>query len=151
MSKQEIVDELQGWIADESFAPNRDRIDQYNASYKALKEETLKAQLAAFINEREDAKEDEFDYKNEPEDIRFEELVSIYHDKRKALDKQRREKVRCSHKFEKSLRSSLAPPGSPARLPPCPAMPPPAFERPPPPCCLRKGLAAGGEAGMWSL
>ena len=107
MSKQEIVDELQGWIADESFAPNRDRIDQYNASYKALKEETLKAQLAAFINEREDAKEDEFDYKNEPEDIRFEELVSIYHDKRKALDKQRREKEATNLSEKKALIAEL--------------------------------------------
>ncbi len=91
MSKQEIVDELQGWVADASFAPNRDRIEQLQTAFNALKEETLKLQMADFMKDREEANEDEFEYKNEPEDARLEELVSIYHDKRKAIDKQRRD------------------------------------------------------------
>ena len=91
MSKQEIVDELQSWIADETFIPNRDRIDQYQTAFNTLKSESEKVQLEAFNEAKAEEDETEFEYKNEPEDARFEELLSIYHDKRKALDKQRRE------------------------------------------------------------
>jgi hypothetical protein len=107
MSKQEIVDELQSWVADASFAPNRDRIDQYQAGFNALKEETTKAQMASFMQEQEEAKEETFEYKNEAEDVRFEELLSIYHEKRKSIDKQRREQEAANLSEKKALISEL--------------------------------------------
>jgi len=107
MSKQEIVDELQSWVADASFAPNRDRIEQFQADFNALKEESCKAQMAVFIQENEEAKEEDFEYKNEAEDARFEELLSIYHEKRKDIDKQRREQEAANLSEKKALISEL--------------------------------------------
>ncbi len=107
MSKQEIVDELQSWIADETFIPNRDRIDQYQTAFNTLKSESEKAQLEAFNEAKAEEDETEFEYKNEPEDARFEELLSIYHDKRKALDKQRREQEASNLSEKQALVSEL--------------------------------------------
>ena len=107
MSKQEIVDELQSWIADETFIPNRDRIDQYQTAFNTLKSESEKVQLEAFNEAKAEEDETEFEYKNEPEDARFEELLSIYHDKRKALDKQRREQEASNLSEKQALVSEL--------------------------------------------
>ncbi|MEZ4722490.1 MAG: DUF349 domain-containing protein [Flavobacteriales bacterium] len=87
MSKEELIAELQSWLTADEFAPDRERIENLKSQFEKLQEQSGKEQLAQHLEEGEP--EDEFEYRNTAEDTRFEELLGIYNDKRRAIDKQR--------------------------------------------------------------
>ncbi|MEX2597922.1 MAG: DUF349 domain-containing protein, partial [Salibacteraceae bacterium] len=107
MSKEEIVHKLQTWLAGDTFAPDRDRIDQLTDSFKTLREQSREAQLKTYLESAEDAKEEDFEYKPDVEDARFDELRGIYNDKRKQAEKAKKEAEEANLAEKKSLVEEL--------------------------------------------
>lgn len=88
MSKEVVVQELEQWITDEAFVPDRERLQGIQDRFNELQEADEKAALELHLQSGEE--ESTFSYTPSKEDARFKELLSIYHDKRKALDLERR-------------------------------------------------------------
>ena len=86
MTKEEIIQSLQTWVVEPTFQPDRERIQSYQESFRALEHADEETQKKAFI----EGGGEESDFTFQPgEDInRFKELLSIYHDKRKQLEKE---------------------------------------------------------------
>lgn len=103
MSKQELIEAFQSWVASEDFSPDRNRLDELQNQFKELQEASEKEQK----ENHDPESEEEFQYKKEPEDIRFSELLDIYHDKRKKAEKQKKEEVQNNHSEKKALIDEL--------------------------------------------
>lgn len=103
MSKQELIEAFQSWVASEEFSPDRDRLDELQNQFNELQQASEKAQQ----ENHDPESEEEFQYKKEPEDIRFSELLDIYHDKRKKIEKQKKEEVQNNYSEKKALIDEL--------------------------------------------
>jgi hypothetical protein len=98
MSKESVVQELEQWITDEAFSPDRERLQGIQERFNELQEADEKAALEEHLKSGEE--EVSFSYSPSTEDARFKALLGIYHDKRKALDQQRK-KVEANNLSEK--------------------------------------------------
>lgn len=105
MSKEEIVNELQSWITAEEFAPDKEKISKLTQEFKALRQATEQTQKESFIQEGGD--EASFEYQAEAEDGRLQELLDIYHDQRKALEKAKADESKQNLKEKKELLKEL--------------------------------------------
>lgn len=89
MSKQAIVEELQTWLTSETFSPDRERVQEIQNRYTALQQSEEEAALKSHLESGGVA--DEFEWEETQEDKRFQELLGIYHDKRKQADQKRKQ------------------------------------------------------------
>lgn len=105
MSKQELIGELQSWLADPEFSPDRSRIDDIQARYETLRQASETGQLEKF--QSEGGTQDDFVYKREAEDIRFDELLDIYRDKRKKAEKLKADEQESNYKEKSALITEL--------------------------------------------
>lgn len=106
MSKQDLNNELQSWISSEDFSPDRDRITSIQEQFEKLRSvDEEKARAAA--EEAEDGDAEGFQYKPDELDNHFKELLDIYNDKRRALDKEKREQEKQNHQEKKDLIKEL--------------------------------------------
>lgn len=106
MSKEELIEKLQTWVTAQDFAPDRARMDEMQVKYNELLEASTKAQQEA--HQPKDGEEEvPFEYKKEPEDIRFSELKDIYHDKRKKFEKQKSDELDNNYREKKALIEQL--------------------------------------------
>lgn len=103
MSQEEIVQELQSWLTGDDFAPNKERIEGLTAEFKKLRDAAESAQKEAFDSKEGEEEVVEFQYHPGPEDARFKELLDIYHERRKALDKEKAEAAKLNLKEKKDL------------------------------------------------
>jgi len=93
MSKEEIVNQLEGLVTAEAFEPNKIAFTELTKSFNQLKEATRKEQQEAFDAQTVEGEEKpEFTYKNDEHDDKMYELVGKYHEQRKAFEKQRTER-----------------------------------------------------------
>ncbi|NCG30694.1 MAG: DUF349 domain-containing protein [Bacteroidetes bacterium] len=104
MSKEEIVIEFQNWVNQENFAADRtkynDLMEKFNALRNASKEAQAKAQA-------EEGEESEITYAPDEHDQRFDELVKLYHEKRKEAEKSFKEAQSNSLSEKKALLKEL--------------------------------------------
>lgn len=89
MSKQAIVEELQTWLTSETFSPDRERVQEIQNRYTALQQSEEEAALKSHLESGDVA--EEFEWEETQEDKRFQELLGIYHDKRKQADQKRKQ------------------------------------------------------------
>ncbi len=106
MSKTDINKELQDWIVAEDFAPNRDRINTLRSRFSALREEDEKKAREAFDQE-EHEEEAEFAYEADEHDKLFSELLDQYSEKRREIEKAKKDAEQQSLKEKKDLVEEL--------------------------------------------
>lgn len=106
MSRSDINAELQAWLAAEDFSTNRDKITEIRMRYSALRDdEEKKAQEAFEQDEHEEGVE--FSYKEDEHDVLFSELMNQYGEKRKLIEKQKRDEEQLSLREKKDLLEEL--------------------------------------------
>lgn len=105
MSKQAIVEELQTWITSESFSPDRERIQEIQSRYTALQQSEEEAALQAYTESG--GVPETFEWEETQDDKRFQELLGIYHDKRKQADQKRKQDEAGNLSEKKALISEL--------------------------------------------
>jgi hypothetical protein len=107
MSKQEIIDQFESFITQENFTPDREKFGEWKTAFDALKEVTKKEQQAAIVTE-EGEEPTPFEYKPTVEDSRFDELITIYMDQRKAFDRAKSAELENNFKEKQDLIEELA-------------------------------------------
>ncbi|GAB5538407.1 MAG: hypothetical protein Salg2KO_05100 [Salibacteraceae bacterium] len=105
MSKQEIIDQIEAALKAEKFEPNRNQFADWNSTFEKLREESEKAQREA-VKDEQDVEKD-FEYKPEPEDIRFKELCAEYSAKRKQLELSKKAELENNLAEKKALIKEL--------------------------------------------
>jgi hypothetical protein len=105
MSKHEIVEQLHSWLTADDFTPEKEKISSLTESYDALREASMQSQLESFL--ADGGTEEAFEYHPDQEDHRMDELVGIYHDRRKEADKKRFEQEKLNLSEKKDLVKEL--------------------------------------------
>jgi hypothetical protein len=114
MSKAELNSEFESWIVSEEFTPEKDKYQGVIDRMNALKAESSKAQSEAHQEkveaeaETESSESDQsFEYVNDQDDLRFNELKDIYHEKRKAAEAARKAEQIANAKIKDDLLKEL--------------------------------------------
>jgi len=109
MSKQEIIEQFESFINQENFAPDREKFNEWKTEFDKLKEDTLKEQQEVFNQKQDPEAEDKpvFDYQPTDEDSRFDELTSIYMEKRKAYDRAKSIELENNYKEKLALTEEM--------------------------------------------
>lgn len=110
MSKAELNSEFESWIVSEEFTPEKEKYQEIIDRMNALKAESSKAQLEAFQAESEESEsesDESFEYVNDTDDLRFNELKDIYHEKRKAAEAARKAEQSANAKIKEELLKEL--------------------------------------------
>ena len=109
MSKQEIIEQFESFINQENFAPGREKFNEWKTEFDKLKEDTLKEQQEVFNQKQDPEAEDKpvFDYQPTDEDSRFDELTSIYMEKRKAYDRAKSIELENNYKEKLALTEEM--------------------------------------------
>lgn len=105
MSKEEVVAAFQSWLDSDEFMPNRERFEAICDDFHALRAENKQQQLDALM--ADGGAEADFAYRNDRDDEKFDELIAVYHEKRKAFDKKRDEEESSNLSEKKALISEL--------------------------------------------
>ena len=106
MSKQEIIDQFESFITQENFAPDREKFNEWKSAFDQLKAESKKEQQAAVVVE-EGEEPAPFEYQPSAEDNRFDELIGVYMEQRKAYDRAKSAELENNYKEKLALIDEL--------------------------------------------
>lgn len=105
MGKQEIIEQLEKWVSAEDFEPNKTQFTDWKSEFEKERLQTEKQQETEAQKEGEG--ENDFEYTPTKEDLRFEELCGIYHDKRKQYESKRKAELENNLAEKKALIEEL--------------------------------------------
>lgn len=105
MSKIELNSEFESWIISESFSPDKEKYQGFVDRMNEYKLESEKAQREEHASESDS--EGDFEYSNDKDDNRFQELKDIYQEKRKKIEQETKRLQESNFKIKSDLIGEL--------------------------------------------